>query len=244
MKLRYGYTGKGLIIGAILLLAGATILNPSTTKATDLNLYEFNTVFTTSLVHMIYPSTCDPKAPGCSPARITDWHAAAQFYSKLPNVTEKLDNNPLIVNQTTGEPLLAAGSSIACFGGPLVNAVTMYYESVNPPPVCCSIHDNTMEFIHESTGQIVSMPLDRVNRNYDYFLIQTFKDAEDRNVLICYGFGWKGTIAAGKYFHKVLYPALDINDNSWTIVRWDDTNRDGFINGPDDGDTYTLVATA
>jgi hypothetical protein len=30
--------------------------------------------------------------------------------------------------------------------------------------------------------------------------------------------------------------------SGWVIVKWEDTNGDSFVNGPEDGDTYTLIA--
>jgi len=51
-----------------------------------------------------------------------------------------------------------------------------------------------------------SLPASAVNSNADMFVIEVFRDAEGRFVLLCYGFGWKGTKAAGLYFDQTLYP--------------------------------------
>ena len=61
--------------------------------------------------------------------------------------------------------------------------------------------------------------------------------------MLCYGFGWKGTYAAGKYFDTEIYPNLAAYPYRWIIVQWSDTNGNGFVNRAVDGDTFTIVAT-
>ena len=87
------------------------------------------------------------------------------------------------------------------------------------------------------------MPISVIDFGQDLFVIEVYKDGSGRNMVLCYGFGWKGTYAAGKYFDKVLYPNLASQNKAWVIAQWDDTNGDGFVNSPSDGDTYTLVAS-
>ena len=60
--------------------------------------------------------------------------------------------------------------------------------------------------------------------------------------MFCYGFGWQGTYASGKYFDSVLAPNINDFYYEWIIVKWEDTNGDGFVNKPFDGDTYTILA--
>jgi hypothetical protein len=60
--------------------------------------------------------------------------------------------------------------------------------------------------------------------------------------LFAYGISGKGTYAAGKYFHYVMYPYLPWFDVGWIIVKWEDTNGNGFVNNPYDGDTYIPIA--
>jgi hypothetical protein len=40
-----------------------------------------------------------------------------------------------------------------------------------------------------------------------------------------------------------MYPDLESYPFGWIIVKWDDSNGDGYVNAPGDGDTYTVVAT-
>ena len=89
-----------------------------------------------------------------------------------------------------------------------------------------------------------TLPISVINNNEDMFVIEVYIDASGRYVLLCYGFGWKGTYAAGKYFDAVIYPNLASYTFEWIIVKWQDTNGDGFVNNPIDGDTYTIIAAS
>ena len=74
------------------------------------------------------------------------------------------------------------------------------------------------------------------------FVIEVYEDGDGKIILLCYGFGWKGTYAAGKYFHTEVHPDLVSYPYQWVIVKWEDGNGDGFVNAGADGDVYTLVA--
>jgi len=88
-----------------------------------------------------------------------------------------------------------------------------------------------------------SLPLSVINHDQDLFIIEVYKDGNGRYFLLWYGFGWKGTYAAGKYFHTVMYPQIGSYDVNWLVARWEDSNGDGFVNNPGDGDSYTVVAS-
>ncbi len=89
------------------------------------------------------------------------------------------------------------------------------------------------------TGVNISSSL--INNNIGMFVIELYSDG--RNVMLCYGFGWKGTYAAGKHFDTKIYSNFESYQYSWIILQWEDTNGDGFVNTATDGDTYTIVAT-
>jgi hypothetical protein len=75
------------------------------------------------------------------------------------------------------------------------------------------------------------------------FVIESDRDADGKYVMFAYGFGWKGTYTAGKYFDAVIYPSLQAHTESWIMVRWEDTNGDGFVNTPGAGDSNFVIAT-
>lgn len=198
-------------------------------------------------VTIIYPSDALEKARDCQPASYCDWSVATILLSRLENVTETLDKDVLVVNQTDGSLLLESGASVITVGGPLVNPVVSYYESNEAPsydssPVKCVIVDDWFEFQTKDEMPIIGMNYGDVDYGVDYFVIEMFRDGRGRNVCIFYGFGWKGTFAAGKYFDR-NFDSLISGEESWIIGQWVDTNLDGFVNCPEDGDLYHLIAS-
>ena len=93
-----------------------------------------------------------------------------------------------------------------------------------------------------STIPGASLPSSSINNPQDMFVIDIFGDGSLRPLMLGYGFDWKGTYAAGKYFDIVIYPNLRSFNVSWIIVKWVDTNGNGFVNNPGDGDSYSVVA--
>ena len=210
----------------------------------------FDALFTHNDVRMTYPSTEVVKPLGCAAAWVSDWLASMAVSTKLLSLTEGLDTNSDFVNQTSGKPLGDVNTGIVSFGGPIVNPIVKYAESDSTPlsdraPI--RFHDEAgMFYFQHSNGSSIpgaNLPVSVINNNEDMFVIEIYRDGDARNVMLCYGFGWKGTYAAGKYFDKVMYPSLAIQSKAWVIVEWDDTNGDGFVNSPSDGDTYTLIAS-
>ena len=203
-----------------------------------------NTRITEDQVTLIYSEKSHTIAKQSETA-LSDWQANSILYTGLPFVTEKLSSDPLIVNQTTGKPLLDSGTLILTTGGPQVNPITAYYEAESTPlydraPLTCNIVNDTMHFNKLSGESIVSLPLNQVNSNTDFFLFEVFRDGRGRLVTICYGFGWKGTITSAKYAVKE-YDSIKTSDTCWVVVQWTDPNMNGFVNGPDDGDTYSVI---
>ena len=213
-------------------------------------LGDFDSLFVDNTsVRVIYPSTSGNKALGCSPAMVSDWTASAYVIAKLSNFTEGLDNESSFVNQATGIAVGASGTGIISFGGPVVNPVVKYAESSSTPsadraPIKFSSQGGIVSFEYANGTAIpgASMPASVVNGNENFFVIETFMDGAGRFQLLCYGFGWEGTYAAGKYFNEVIYPNLASQNESWIIVKWVDTNGNGFVDGHNEGDTYTIIA--
>ena len=208
---------------------------------------EYYARYTQDHVTLIYPSASPEKARGCEPASYSDWNAASILYTGLDDVNEVLDTNAFIVNQTTGATLLESGSSLITIGGPIVNPVVGYYESDDSPaydraPLKCAINEERIEYQKRDGTPIAGLSLDEANMNTDYFLIEIFMDGRGRTAYICYGLGWKGTLASGKYFVREFETLME-SESSWTVVQWTDTNMNDFVNGPRDGDTYTVIAS-
>jgi outer membrane protein assembly factor BamB len=213
-------------------------------------IWNFDNVFKFSSVRMIYPSEQTPKPLGCAAAMVSDWTASAFIYTKLENVVEGTDTNSAFVNQSSGKPVGTANSGLISFGGPIVNPVVAYAESGETPtgdraPVKFYQNEGTCYFQFRNGTSISGANLSSsvINSNMDMFVMEVYHDGDGRNVMLCYGFGWKGTYAAGKYFETEIYPNLNAYPYSWIIVLWFDANEDGFVNTTADGDTYTVIAT-
>jgi len=153
------------------------------------------------------------------------------------------------VDQIEGRPIGDSGIGIVSFGGPIVNVLVYYYEVNKMAPV---IHGAVpgaarqgqpwSQWYHANGSAIVEAAI-AVDEHNDLFLIEMFEDTDGRYVFLAYGIGWKGTYAAGKYFHDVVYPSVAQSTDSWMIVKWEDTNGNGFVNAFNDGDTYIVLAS-
>jgi hypothetical protein len=178
----------------------------------------------------------------------TDWTASTFVSTTLTNVTEGYDTDPAFVDQSTGNAIGSSGTGIISFAGPIPNTLTKYAETANTPaldraPTQFYSEEETFYFLFANGTKIPGASLNHsvINNDQDMFLIETYKDSSGRYIMLCYGFGWKGTYAAGKYFGTVIYPNISSSTESWIIVKWNDTNNDGFVGTPEDGDTYTVV---
>ncbi|KYH37266.1 MAG: hypothetical protein AYL28_005380, partial [Candidatus Bathyarchaeota archaeon B23] len=205
------------------------------------------TLFSSNRVRMVYPSDSPDKPLDRSGASVSDWLASAFISTKLENATEGLDTDPAFVNQTTGNPM---GSEAAvCLGGPAVSVPVYYYElSKMAPVVYCNVPGarragEPWAQWYRADGTAITETAIGTTDTLDLFLMEVFFDDEGRPIFIAYGIGWRGTYAAGKYFDRVVYPNLEDYPYRWIIVQWTDTNGDGFVNAPGDGDTYSILAS-
>jgi len=61
----------------------------------------------------------------------------------------------------------------------------------------------------------------------DMFVVQSFTDGDNREVLITYGFGWKGSWIATIWLKEQKANNFDmLLSHHWYIIRWNDTNND------------------
>jgi hypothetical protein len=228
-----------------------TQTSTTTSTSSTIAISNFGSMFEANNVRLIYPSNSTKKPLGCGAASVSDWLASMAISTKLGNYTEGLDTESKFVNQSSGRAIGNNGIGIISFGGQYVNPVVKYAELGSTP-----LADRApIRFYYDSVNKIchfqyrngtnipgASLPNSVINKGEDMFVIEVYKDASNRSVMFCYGFGWKGTYAAGKYFDKIIYPNLGLYTETWIIVKWNDTNSNGFVNNPGDGDTYTVVA--
>jgi len=216
----------------------------------DTIMSNFETLFRYNEVRMIYPSNVGGKPLGRSAASVSDWLASMAISTKLLDLSEGEDTASAFVDQTSGKAIGDPEIGIVSFGGPAVNVPIYYYEVNKIAPVIYSGVPGAAApgqpwaqwyFANGTAIQASALGNDEHN---DLFLMEVFKDGDGRYVLLAYGIGWKGTYAASKYFDRVIYPSLEWHQESWVIVKWEDSNGDGFVNGPGDGDTYTILASS
>jgi hypothetical protein len=209
----------------------------------QLSISDFYYLLNSNNARMIYPSDNVSK-PLVGPALLSDWTASGIIFPRLGTFTEGTDDNPIYVNQATGEPMGEDEDVIITFGGPDVNMVTYWAENNADAPIHFMLEGGCFYFKLANGSYIpdADLPLSVINFNEDMFVIEVFKDTKGRNIFICQGFGWKGTYAGGKYFDQVLVPDIDSHEESWIIVKWEDTNDNGYVNAPGDGDNYTIIA--
>lgn len=216
----------------------------------SLTIAIFHDASTDTSVRIIYPSESESKPLGATAASVSDWLASSLFYATLGNAAEGLDIDPAYVDQATGDPVGEPGEAIVSFGGPIVNPVVRRAETPLGPledraPIRFHIEGETLSF-RERDGTAIpgaSLLLVEVSRGMDLFVIEAHSDSEGRHLLLCYGLGWKGTYAAGKYYFKEIHGDPASYPYVWMVVLWEDLNGDGFVNAPGDGDGYTVIAT-
>jgi len=199
---------------------------------------------------MIYPSHSAEKPLGCCAAAVSDWLSSAFFFVELQDVKEGLDTDKSFIDQVTGVALGEPGTGVISLGGPFVNPITRYAEAKSTPledraPIHFHTEGDVFYFRSREGTDIpgANLPVGVINVDEDIFVIETYVDGGGRYILLSYGFGWKGTYAAGKYFNTVVQPNLESYTYSWIIVKWEDANGDGFVNTETDGDAYTLIAS-
>ena len=222
---------------------------PTPPPITTPTIADFDTVFGGSSSKVIYPSNLeDPKPLDCGAAMVSDWLSSMAVSTKLSNYTEGLDTDAAFVNQATGEAIGEAQTGILSFGGPFINPIVKYAETTttiaNQAPIRFQTEASNCLFTYANGTAVpdATLPMSVINDDQDMFVIEVYRDSNERNLMLSYGFGWQGTYAAGKYFDQMIYPDLNAYDFSWIIVKWEDTNGNGFVNNPADGDVYTVIA--
>ncbi len=199
---------------------------------------------------VIYPDDDTPKPLECASAMVSDWLASNYFTTKVLSYVEGQDTSSAHLNQTTGEVLTSSETCVLTFGGPVVNPIVKRAEDPGTPevdraPIRYHSESSNSLFQYSNGTNIPGavLPNSVINNDQDMFVIERYIDGSGRLLTLCYGFGWQGTYAAGKYFEKTVYLDLGTFNSGWVIVKWEDTNGNGFVDLPGEGDTYTIIAT-
>ncbi len=187
------------------------------------------------------------------PADWIDATSAALLWGLCDDGALYWDFDSSEVNQTTGATILAGHEIMS--GGPFVNAPVKYYEEQKLAPLYYKTVGNKANFFStegtpdiDNDVQILSseLPWSQVGPSKDMFMVELFQkpgtESDPDYVVISYGYGGRGTLAASIYFKTVIEPNLSTHTDSYHIVQWDDTNGNTHPDMPGT-DTYTLVAS-
>lgn len=119
--------------------------------------------------------------------------------------------------------------TVLFFGGPVIHWCVQYYESAGFAPVKFhfNITANTCNFVTQSENPLAALSATNDFDHEDMFVIEVFLDGNNNTVFMFYGFGWKGTWAAGIYFHDFLNDRITTLTNSHYIYHWSDVSMDG-----------------
>jgi Cys-rich repeat protein len=160
-------------------------------------------------------------------------------------ITYAPQTNPTYVDQTTGEPLVGAGSTMVLAGGPFPNKPVKWLERTGQVTRLYFDNDGVnFYFKKRADGSVVSqMPGSTCSSHYDRFLLELVTDPRNGTLsLIGYGMcsGGYGTAASGWFYANTLLPNRASYPKSWYVVSWTDNNNDS---APNSADTFTVLAS-
>ena len=182
-------------------------------------------------VHFLYPNFEGVKPSGVIRALLSDWTAMGYLIGMCQNIqNEVTDTDDLIVDTDRGAVKLQ-GKTFVLTGGPVVNGVVHYYENNRVAPVYWK-NVKGVNYWYEANGNRIdetALSFSQIDDGQDMFVVESFIDNEDNKFLVIYGYGWKGTFAGGKFFKFIMYPNIDIYNDSYYVFRWIDENNNGFV---------------
>ena len=181
-------------------------------------------------VYFIFPNYEGKKPSGVQGAKVTDWTAIGYLVGMCSNDQyETTDTDTNTVDPNNGE-LKLDGKTIVLFGGPLVNAGVNNYEKNKIAPLYYKNVDG-VNYWYTSDGKKLDetgLTSSQIRSGQDMFVIESFTDNSGNNVLIVYGYGWKGTFAAGKFL-KSISSNISSYTNSYYVFKWSDADGDDFV---------------
>jgi hypothetical protein len=191
----------------------------------------------------VYPDYTGSKPLGVFHAALSDWTAIGFIIGMCSNSqNETTDTDPTIINTSTGMITLS-DDKFVLFGGPLVNSAGYYYENNRAAPVYWGQIGSTYYWYLANGTKLnaTAMPFSQIAAgSQDMFLVEAFTDSSDNIIYYMYGYGWKGTFAAGKFFKFVIAPDIASYSRSFYVFRWTDSDGDSFVD-LDEIDTTPVV---
>ena len=161
-------------------------------------------------------------------------------YQSAKNISNALTNHSLTeLYYQPGDPFVDSdgcpkpeaippGECIILVGGPSTQACVKYYEVTKQAPLIVKLRGGNVWW-ETRNGEIADETLTalaNLDSHHDIFIVEFFKDRHHRNILICYGLNWQGTLLAGQYFSQVVYPKISDYEEPYYILKWVDSNND------------------
>jgi hypothetical protein len=199
------------------------------------------------------------KPAGTASAAWIDATAASIILGMIQSPSFTYDVNGTAINQGAdpntggGQPQVPAPTTIIMSGGPLVNGPVAYYENdarnakLENAPVYfyqwldpdTHVYREFRKSIDDSEILTTKIDISLLGNHLDYFLIESFHDADNNQVVVIYGYTGYGTFAGALYFKTRLFPAMgNTLSDGYQIVQWYDSNANGFV---DTADSFTFV---
>jgi len=175
---------------------------------------------------------------------IYDNSALYAFYASEDNpqivITPTQKSGSTLYLDEDGRPVFTR--DIVTFGGRIANRMVRYFEDAGIALVGYENNGTHHLFTRVSDGSpLYAVDLSTYNESErDYFVFQLYKYRENY-VLSEWGISAEGTYAGGACFIDIILPNLASFTDGCVIMEWEDTNRDGSINNPNGGDSYTFI---
>lgn len=161
-----------------------------------------------------------------------------------PAVTVKhLDqSSPLLLDQTTNQPILGPGETLVAGGGSFGQRGLAYLDEKGYSPLYVTLGVNgELLLVRRSDGAtLVNAPAAVLTDHHDYFVYYVaVEPGSGTLVLAAFGLLGPGTTAAAWHWKTVVAPGISAYDKGWYVYEWTDVNADG---APDGADTFGPVA--
>jgi hypothetical protein len=116
------------------------------------------------------------------------------------------------------------GKYIVLFGGPYSQPCVKHYEQTGQDRITFKCNSSHIWWETRKKEILGKTPRFELDEQHDVFVMKSFVDDYGRRVLISYGYGWKGTIAASLYC-RTIYEKSSKYNKSYYVFHWADWNN-------------------
>jgi len=145
-----------------------------------------------------------------------------------PQQQQFTSNSNLILESGELNTSKINNSVVVLFGGPCPQKTVRYYEEAGLTPLRFAANATHYMLVTQANFTVATLGRNNAESGHeDMFTIEVFKD-KTNIIVIMYGFGWKGTWAAGIYFKEVILKNLNAYSDNCYVYHWvDSSSQDG-----------------